>query len=359
MDDNKTYIARVNPDDLDPLAMALAGQMIRDGGLVAFPTETVYGLGANALDAEAAAKIFVAKERPTNDPLIVHIWQREDLTRIAQNVPEIAYRLADAFWPGPLTLILHKHADVPEIITAGKDTVAVRLPAHPVARALIREADTPIAAPSANRFSRPSPTSALHVLQDLAGRVDVILNGGSTNIGVESTIVDLTTPTPILRRPGGVSLEQLREYLPNLAFHAQYLADTDTATAPGTLLKHYSPNASVKVYDGPPDAVLGAMRDAAQQHLETGQKIGILARDNETEQFGELDAQIVLLGGTGEQMAKQLFAGLRSLDSAEVDVILVRAPERIGIGLALYDRLIRSAEGQIVHVEGSSQGSGA
>lgn len=351
MDDDKTYIAEINPDDPDPLAMALAAQMIRDGGLVAFPTETVYGLGANALDTDATAKIFSAKERPVTDPLIVHIWQHDDLKRVAVDVPEIAYTLAEAFWPGPLTLILKKHPDVPDIVTAGGNTVAVRLPAHPVARALIREADTPIAAPSANRFSRPSPTSALHVLQDLAGRVDVILNGGSTNIGVESTIVDLTTPTPMLRRPGGISLEQLHEHLPSLAFKAEYLSDDETASSPGTMLKHYSPRARVQVYRGPREAALIQMRSAAEAALNSEQKVGILTRDDETATFAGLDAQIVLLGGTGEQMAAHLFAGMRSLDSTEVDVILVRAPERVGIGLALYDRLVRSAEGKVIEVQ--------
>lgn len=352
MDDNTTYIARIDPNDPDPQAMALAGQMIRDGGLVAFPTETVYGLGANALDADAVAQIFAAKERPATDPLIVHIWERAELEQVAVAIPEIAYELADAFWPGPLTLILQKHPDVPPCVTAGKETVAVRLPAHPIAQILISEAGTPIAAPSANRFSLPSPTSALHVLQDLAGRVDVILNGGDTNIGVESTIVDLTTPVPILRRPGGISLEQLRQYLPSLAFKAQYLADDALATAPGTLLKHYSPAASVQVFSGPPARTLQQMRATAEKAHTSGKTVGILARDDETAAFAGLDVQVVLLGNTGEQMASQLFAGMRSLDSAEVDVILVRAPERVGIGLALYDRLLRSAEGQIIEVQG-------
>lgn len=349
-DEIETFIAKIDSDMPDPQVMALAGEVLRCGGLVAFPTETVYGLGANALDAEAVAKIFAAKERPANDPIIVHILERADLEKVAVDVPEIAYTLADAFWPGPLTLVLKKQPAVPENVTAGSPTVAVRMPAHPVAQSLLRKAGVPIAAPSANRFSRPSPTSAMHVMQDLNGRVDVILNGGDALIGVESTIVNLTTPVPILLRPGGISLEQLREYLPALAFKAQYLAADETAPAPGTLLKHYAPAASVQVYKGERDAALKAMQAAAHSAESNGQQVGIMVMDEDAMLFEGLELQIVLLGKTGEQMASNLFAGMRALDSAEVDVIMVRAPEQVGIGLALYDRLLRSAEGQIIEV---------
>lgn len=347
-----TYIARIDPDDPDPHSIALAGQVIRDGGLVAFPTETVYGLGADALNADAVAHIFEAKERPASDPLIVHIWHKADLARVAQDVPEIAYTLADAFWPGALTLVLPKHPDVPANVTAGQPTVAVRIPSHPVAQALIRKSDRPIAAPSANRFSRPSPTTAAHVLADLKGRVDVILNAGSTPIGVESTIVSLVTDVPAVLRPGGVPLEALRPYLPTLAFRARYLADDATAPSPGTLAKHYSPHAEVRVFAGEDThAIYDAMRSAAQQATDSGQTVGILARDSEVAQFDSVKAQIVLLGEDDESMANQLFAGLRSLDSSDVAVILVRAPQQSGLGLALYDRLIRAAEGHIIQVD--------
>jgi L-threonylcarbamoyladenylate synthase len=347
-----TYIARIDPDDPDPHSIALAGQVIQDGGLVAFPTETVYGLGANALSAGAVAHIFEAKERPENDPVIVHLWRKADIARVAVNVPEIAYTLADAFWPGALTLVLQKHTDVPDIVTAGQPTVAIRVPSHPVAQALIRKSSRPIAAPSANRFSRPSPTNAAHVLADLEGRVDVILNAGNTSIGVESTIVSLATDVPTVLRPGGVPLEALRPYLPTLAFRAQYLAEHATAPAPGTLAKHYSPGAEVRVFEGAAiSAIHDAMRSAAQQATDNGQSVGIMARDSEVAQFDDVAAQIVLLGETDDQVATQLFAGLRALDSSDVDVILVRAPQQTGLGLALYDRLIRAAEGHVVHVK--------
>ncbi len=347
-----TYIARIDPDDPDPHAIALAGQVIRDGGLVAFPTETVYGLGADALNPDAVAHIFEAKDRPASDPLIVHIWRKADLARVAVDVPEIAYTLADAFWPGALTLVLPKHPDVPDNVTAEQSTVAVRIPSHPVAQALIRKSGRPIAAPSANRFSRPSPTNAAHVLADLKGRVDVILNAGSTPIGVESTIVTLTGDVPAVLRPGGVPLEALRPYLPTLAFRARYLADDATAPAPGTLAKHYSPHAEVRVFAGNDDsAIYDAIRAAAQQATDNARSVGILARDSEISHFDEVTAQIVLLGADDAAMANQLFAGLRALDSSDVDVILVRAPEQSGLGLALYDRLIRAAEGHIIQVD--------
>lgn len=347
----ETLIARIDPADPDPHAIALAGEIIRHGGLVAFPTETVYGLGANALAASAVAHIFEAKERPANDPLIVHIWRSDDLERVAVNVPPIAQQLTAAFWPGALTLVLEKNSDVPDNVTAGQSTVAVRLPAHPVAQALIRESGTVIAAPSANRFSRPSPTRAAHVLQDLAGRVDVILNGGATTIGVESTIVSLVGDVPTVLRPGGVSLEALREYLPALAFRPHMVTEDETAPAPGTLTKHYSPRATVRVFEGADDnLVYQAMRQRLQAHHERGERIGILVRDDETAYFEGVQAQMVLLGSDHEAAATNLFAGLRALDAADVDVILVRAPQQQGLGVALYDRLLRAAEGHIVEV---------
>lgn len=345
-----TQIIRVDAQEPDSEAIALAAQVIHKGGLVAFPTETVYGLGANALDAGALAHIFEAKERPEHDPLIVHIWQSKQLEQIAIDIPEMAYQLADAFWPGPLTLILKKHPNIPRIVTAGNDTVAVRMPAHPIAQALLRQANVPIAAPSANRFSRPSPTTAQHVLGDLEGRVDLVLDGGSTQIGLESTILDITAPIPIVLRPGGLTLEALRPYLPTIAFRPQYIPEDTAAPAPGTLLKHYSPHAELRLFDGEASQVDLAMYEHAQNSLAQQQKVGILARDDEeASKFSGLDVQIVLIGDKHEEMAAALFAGLRTLDTLQVDLILVRAPQQTGLGLALYDRMLRAAEGQIIH----------
>ncbi len=344
----ETYMAKIDPLNPDPLSMALAAQVIIEGGLVAFPTETVYGLGANALNGEAVERIFKAKERPTNDPIIVHIETMEQLHLVAQNIPPIVQVLADAFWPGALTLVLERCHLIPDSVTAGQETVAVRMPAHPIAQALIRQAGVPIAAPSANRFSRPSPTSAVHVMHDLAGRVDVVLDGGSTHIGVESTIIDLTKPVPTMLRPGGISLEELRQYLPALAFRPQHILDTDLAPSPGTMIKHYAPNADVLVYTGSGTHIWDAMRDKARALLADGHKVGIMLLDNDIMLFEGIIAQYVMLGKDDQAMASSLFSGMRELDAAEMDTIMVRAPEQVGIGLAIYDRLKRAAEGHLI-----------
>lgn len=347
----ETYMARIDPLDPDPLSMALAGQVIIEGGLVAFPTETVYGLGANALNADAVERIFKAKERPANDPVIVHIEDLEQLKLVARDIPDIAYELADIFWAGALTMVLKRSQLIPDIVTAGQDTVAVRMPSHPVALELIRKAGVPIAAPSANRFSRPSPTSAVHVMHDLGGRVDVVLDAGNTYIGVESSIIDLTSPVPTMLRPGGVSLEELRRHLPALAFRPQHILDNELAPAPGTLLKHYSPTADVLVFNGESDAVWDAMRQKAQELLADNHKVGIMVLDDDVLRFEGIAAQFVMLGRDKEAMAGMLFSGMRELDAAETDIILVRAPEQIGLGLAVYDRLKRAAEGKIIQIE--------
>ena len=347
----ETLLIKVDSQNPAPELMALAGTIICQGGLVAFPTETVYGLGANTLDHEAVSKIFAAKQRPANDPVIVHIDTIEQLSRVAVEIPELAYTLAEKFWAGALTLVLKKHPDIPTNVTAGGDTVAVRMPNHPVALALIRKAGVPIAAPSANRFSRPSPTTAAHVLADLAGEVDVILDSGATPIGVESTIVDLTVPVPMILRPGGVSLEALREVMPALAFRPRYLSEeVESVPAPGTLLKHYSPDAEVCLFRGDTQEVYDRMRQTAQEAVEQNRRVGLLLMDDETGYFEGFPAAIGLLGNDLTAMANTLFAGLRELDTQGVDVILVRAPQQTGLGLAIGDRLLRAAIGQVIEV---------
>ncbi|MGB1285797.1 MAG: L-threonylcarbamoyladenylate synthase [Aggregatilineales bacterium] len=345
-----TLIAHVDKDNPDPEIMALAGEVLHEGGLVAFPTETVYGLGANALSESAVAKIFEAKGRPATDPVIVHIYEMDDLEKIAVNIPEIAYTLAEKFWAGALTLILQKSDAIPLNVTAGGETVAVRMPSHPVAQALLRKSNLPIAAPSANLFSRPSPTGAAHVLHDLEGKVDVILDAGATSIGVESTIVDLTGETPVVLRPGGVSIEDLREFIPDLAYKARYLAENMTAPSPGTLVKHYSPDAQVMLFQGDERAVLAAMHRMTEQFFAEEKRVGILAMNGDALEFADMPVHVALMGRTDTDMAARLFAGLRALDEDGVDVILVRAPEQSGMGLAIWDRLLRAAEGHIISV---------
>ncbi len=346
-----TITLPVDEHSPDSEAIRLAAERLRAGGLVAFPTETVYGLGANALDPAAVHRIFEAKGRPASDPLIVHLYDLAWLPRVAQPGGPLAAILAEAFWPGPLTLVLPRQPDVPLAVTAGRDTVAVRVPSHPVARALLLAAGLPIAAPSANRFARPSPTTARHVLDDLDGRVDVVLDSGPVAIGVESTIVDLTCEPPALLRPGGAPPEALRRLLPDLILRADYLAVErgEAAPAPGMFLKHYSPRARVRLFSGPRAAVLQRMRVIASS--ESG--VGILAVDEDVDALAGLPARFARLGPQSDPqgVARRLFAGLRDLDSAGAGQILARAPERDGLSLAIWDRLFRAAEGRIEEVD--------
>ncbi len=343
-----TVYFQVDPQVPEPRPIELAGDAIRAGGLVAFPTETVYGLGANALDETAVEKIFRAKGRPANDPLIVHIADVSQLPGLAVPVPEIAYRLFQRFAPGALTLVLNKREAVPANLTAGMDTVAVRIPDHAVALALIKAAGRPIAAPSANRFSRPSPTTARHVAADLEGRVDIILDGGPTAIGLESTILSLVRETPQVLRPGGVSLEELRAIVPDLTYQPQYLTDDAAAPSPGSMLKHYSPRATVILFRGDDDlAVWAAMKAFADDH----DHVGLMTLEQDVSRFADLDVKVESLGADLDAAATRLFAALRSLDSRGVKWILARAPDTTGVGLAIGDRLLRAAEGVVIDVK--------
>ncbi len=348
-----TRVLRVSAQSPEPAVIATAAAVLRAGGLVAFPTETVYGLGANALDARAVERIFRAKGRPANDPVIVHIAQMAQLAQVARAVPPLAEQLAAAFFPGALTLVLHKSAAIPPGVTAGSDTVGVRMPSHPVAHALITAAGVPVAAPSANLFSRPSPTSAAHVLDDLRGRVDVVLDGGSTPIGLESTIVDLTQTPPVMLRPGGIPLETLAAIIPDLRFTPRYLAEGAAMPSPGTLLKHYSPRAEVRLFSGTDAArVLAAIWQQGRALQHEGKRVGLLLQSRDAARLLEQSGMVVAqLGDDLPSMGEQLFAALRELDAAGVDVILVRAVEQQGVGLAIWDRLVRAAEGRVIAVE--------
>ncbi len=347
-----TQVLRVNPHHPEPALIAHAARLIRKGCLVAFPTETVYGLGANARDEAAVARIFSAKGRPAADPLIAHIAALDQLTELAVDIPPLAIELGEKFWPGPLTLVLKRNPRLPANLSAGRDTIAVRQPAHPVAAALIRSAGAPIAAPSANLFARPSPTTAEHVLHDLAGRIDLILDGGQTPVGVESTVLDLTESVPVVLRPGGVPVERLRELIPTLAVAQRVLSPGESAASPGQLLKHYSPRAKLLLFTGPRELVLARMRETAGQLLTEHQTIGLLTADDERDYFADLPIHLFPLGPLSDlpAIARTLFAGLRELDARGVDVILVRALPREGLGLAIWDRLFRAAEGVVIKV---------
>lgn len=349
----ETRVLRVDAADPEAATIAEAAAVLRAGWLVAFPTETVYGLGANATDAAAVARIFSAKERPATDPLIVHLASVDQLDSVAVEIPAVAYELT-ALMPGPLTLILKRHSSIPANVSNNLATVGVRVPSHPVAHALIAAAGIPVAAPSANRFSRPSATTAAHVLEDLRGHVDVVLDGGPTPLGIESTIVDVTSDPPRILRYGALEPE---------TFAALGFATDDHLTqsedgakpAPGMMLKHYSPRAKLLFYgdDSPVDAILEQMQTDARIFAQTGFNVGILAPDADQPYFGDLPVKVYTLGETLDEVAAHLFAGMRALDADGAQVILARGYPRTGIGAAIWERLLRAAEGEIVHVRKS------
>lgn len=328
-----------------------AAAILREGGTVAFPTETVYGLGANALDADAVRKIFIAKQRPQWDPLIVHIADAQMLRDVVSTISADSQALMDAFWPGPLTLLLPKTDRIPGLVTAGRPLVGVRMPSHPVAAALIRAAALPVAAPSANSFGRISPTLATHVLEDLDGLIDAVLDAGETAHGLESAVVDATAHVPILYRPGVITLERLRSVCPNaIAFEApSQRVQTRPASlpSPGLSLRHYAPRARLILIDC-------IDRTGEQQRLNfavavasaraAGEKVGIMLLE---EYSGDnIGADFVYAWGRwsrAAELAQRLFGGLRALDAAGASVIVCPLPEAGGIGTALRDRLLKAA----------------
>lgn len=353
-----TDVLRVDPARPDPDAIARAATCLRDGGLVAFPTETVYGLGAHALDRDAVRRLFDAKGRPATDPVIVHVDSLDRVGPLVLEVPDVARTLAARFWPGPLTLVMRRSRTVPDEVTAGLDTVAVRVPAHPVAAALLAAAGIPVAAPSANLFSRPSPTQAVHVLDDLQGRISLIVDGGPTMLGIESTVLDLSHPTPMVLRPGATTIEMLQQVVPDVTMRAPSHVE-GPAASPGLLPKHYSPRAPLTVYEGTTADVLRRMISDAAAELVGGRSIGILAAEEDWYAFerpGALNLRAVELRYLGSEhdlaaIASRLYSALRELDALGVSRILVRAfSTDEGLGIAIRDRLTRAAAGRIVRI---------
>ncbi|NJE48311.1 L-threonylcarbamoyladenylate synthase [Thermococcus sp. 9N3] len=329
-------------DGLDERKIKVAGRLIIEGKLVAFPTETVYGLGADALNENAVRRIFEAKGRPADNPLIVHIADFKDLKKLAREIPEEAKLLAEKFWPGPLTMVLPKREEVPLVTTGGLDTVAVRMPAHPIALALIR-ASTPIAAPSANISGKPSPTLAEHVVDDFYGRIEAIIDGGPTWVGVESTVIDLSSERPTLLRPGGLPLEEIERVIGPVEIHPAVKGKAvDLARAPGMKYRHYSPNAPVVVVEGPRERVREKIEELVAEYRSKGYRVGVMA----TEEF-EAD-EFFHLGETLEDVARNLFRALRELDRRGVDVIIAEGVEERGLGLAVMNRLRKASGYRII-----------
>ncbi len=331
-------------DGLDERKIKLAARFILNGKLVAFPTETVYGLGADALNTNAVRRIFKAKGRPADNPLIIHIARFEDLKRLTSHIPPEAKLLAEQFWPGPLTMILPKREEVPYVTTGGLDTVAVRMPSHPIARALIEES-TPIAAPSANISGRPSPTLAEHVIDDFYGKIECIIDGGETQLGVESTVIDLTSEKPVLLRPGGLPLEELEKAIGEIEIHPAVRGKLiDVAKSPGMKYRHYSPKAKVIVVEGGKENVRKKIPELVEEYRSKGFRVGVIATEvYEADEFFNL-------GKTEDEVARNLFRALRELDKRGVEIIIAEGIEERGLGFAVMNRLRKAAGYRIVWV---------
>ncbi|MCL2301257.1 MAG: L-threonylcarbamoyladenylate synthase [Firmicutes bacterium] len=324
-----------------PADIARAAALLRAGELVAMPTETVYGLAANALAPAAVAKIFAAKGRPQDNPLIVHVAEASQALPLVKAFPFTAQRLADAFWPGPLTFILQREGHVPKIVSAGLSTLALRVPAHPAARALLREANVPLAAPSANRSGSPSPTLASHVLNDLNGKIAAVLDAGPCAVGIESTVLDLTSEIPLLLRPGGISAEQLEKVLGQPVAISPAIAhaiENDAPTpSPGMKYKHYAPRAELTLVQGGLQAFIA--------YAEQEQPDGLLVFDADVSTVNCQLSTVNCLGygDSPEEQARRLFARLREIDELGWRTALVRCPAKEGLGLGVYNRLLRAS----------------
>ncbi|WP_449241653.1 L-threonylcarbamoyladenylate synthase [Desulfoscipio gibsoniae] len=356
MADCKTRRLVVDSGRPDASLIRAAGVALREGGLVAFPTETVYGLGANALDARAVAGIYRAKGRPADNPLIVHIDSPRVLNRYIDQIPPVVWRLAARFWPGPLSLVLRGGGIFPPEVTGGLDTVAVRVPAHPVALALIRAAGVPVAAPSANASGRPSPTTAAHVLDDLAGRIALVLDGGPSGLGVESTVLDLSGDGPVILRPGGAIRQDLEEVLGPVevdpAVNGNAVAGS-RPRSPGMKYTHYAPRAPLVLFEGhdPGRVAAGILADAGRLAAD-GRKVGIFAYSETAPLYDGKGYSVVVAGNRHEpdSVAALLYASLRRFDRLGVDVILAEGIAPDGLGMAVMNRLRRAAGGRVVTV---------
>ena len=341
----KTKVIRMNPQELDMEGIREAGEILRQGGLVAFPTETVYGLGGNGLDPQASAKIYRAKGRPSDNPLIIHIADMEDLEKIVKEVPESAKKLASVYWPGPLTMIFQKSDIVPYETTGGMDTVAVRMPDHPLAQALIRAGGGYVAAPSANTSGRPSPTMASHVEEDLDGKIDMILDGGPVGIGLESTIVDFTEEIPTILRPGYINQEMVRRVIGQVQMDRGLIqADSKVKPkAPGMKYRHYAPNADLTLVEGEEEKVVCEINRLAAEKLKEGYKVGIICTDETRECYGGGLVRSIGERAKEETVAHNLYALLREFDDLGAQYIYSEGFPEDHLGQAIMNRLSKAA----------------
>lgn len=348
----ETKIIRIDEENIDMQAIIQAGNIIKAGGLVAFPTETVYGLGGDALNSSSSQKIYAAKGRPSDNPLIIHIVEMSALPRIVRKVPQAAYQLAEKYWPGPLTMIFQKADCVPLETTGGLGTVAVRMPSNRIAREFIRSSGGYVAAPSANRSGRPSPTIAKYVIEDLAGRIDMIIDGGQAAIGLESTIIDLTDNVPVILRPGYITEEMLRQVIGGVEMDQTILESHSTKApkAPGMKYKHYAPKGNLIIVEGEAGAVSAYINEKISAFQKEGKRTGVIATDetaagylaDSVKSAGERDRE--------EQAAKCLFRILREFDDEKIEIIYAEGFRKEGVGEAVMNRLLKAAGHQVVRL---------
>ena len=349
----KTKIIKIDIHNPEADKLEYAAEVLKSGGLVAFPTETVYGLGANALNGTAVAGIFKAKGRPSDNPLIVHISDSKDLDRFTLSKPAVTEKLIRKFWPGPLTLVIPKSPVIPEIVTAGLDSVAVRMPSHPVALALISRAGIPVAAPSANSSGKPSPTCAGHVIDDLDGKVDVIIDSGSVEVGLESTVLDITSPIPLILRPGGITREQLELILGRVDLCPALSNDKTEILiprSPGMKYRHYAPKARIIIFEGEPERVFQEINRQYRLNKDNGINSIVLATDETIKHYNNVDAVTMGSRKNPDTIASRLFNVLREFDSQDVQVILAESIEDQGIGFAVMNRLVKASGYNVVKV---------
>ncbi|MCT4507597.1 MAG: L-threonylcarbamoyladenylate synthase [Tepidibacter sp.] len=338
----KTLVCKIDKNNIDIDKIQEFGKILKNGGTVIFPTETVYGLGADALNDKAAKKIYEAKGRPSDNPLIVHIADKEKIHEIATNIDERVYSVMDKFWPGPITIVLKKKTIVPSITSGNLDTVAVRMPSHPIAISLIKESGVFVAGPSANISGRPSPTDEENVYEEMNGRVDGIILGGDSNVGLESTVLDLTGDIPTILRPGGVTIEDLREVLGEVVIDPAILEKNENiiAKAPGMKYTHYAPKAEVFIVKKYDEDYIDKINKLVDEGIKEGKKIGIMCLDKNKDKY---KGEVIGLGEDLNEVAYNLFKALREMDKKGVDIIYSESFENVGIGQAIMNRLIKAA----------------
>lgn len=343
----ETKVIKIDRTNPDTEQIKEAGKLLREGALVAFPTETVYGLGGDGLQETAAARIYAAKGRPSDNPLILHIAEVSDIEKLAVDIPELAYRLAEQFWPGPMTMILKKGPVVPYATTGGLDTVAVRMPSDEIARAIIKASETYIAAPSANLSGRPSPTKAEHVVEDLSGRIEMIVDGGDSDIGLESSIIDLSGDVPMILRPGYITKEDFEQIVEEVTFDAAVLAtkpqESVVAKAPGMKYRHYAPKGQITIVEGETSAVINKINALAAEQAAKGVRVAVLCAEETKAQYN--CRNVYSLGSLKQEkeISAHLFGVLRSFDTEQMEVIYSESFEKTKLARAIMNRLRKAA----------------